>query len=650
MKKKKIFFLGGILSVMILLSSQVVIAQELCGKYDTASVNGGEYVVQNNVWGADTAQCIQINGTGFTVTVSNHNQGSVASYPSIYKGCHWGDCTNNSGLPLQVNQVSGAPFSYTVGSNRPSGTYNVSAEAWLSPSSDSAQGYDGGAEIMIWLDNSGMYPAGSQIGTFNGHDVYYSNVGWNFFTYVQTGRNSASGDIMDFINDAMSRGYVQPNWYLHDFEAGFELMVGGAGLAAESFSFSASGGGNYTPGPTDPPVTPDPTPTPTPTTPVSTVTPTPYATAPPTSAPGNGDGLLGEYFSDTNLSNLVMTRIDPVIDMNWGEGSPDSSLSADNYSIRWTGRIEAQISETCTIITRSDDGMRVWINNQMVIDDWIDHAASDETEASGTIYMDMGQQYDITVEYYEGSGEASAQLFWSNPYYSREIIPQSQLYSYGGTPGPTPVPTGTPQPGAGDVWFVPDTIAVGINSDFATEIHVNSGSQKLAAYGFDISYNALLNVRKSVGTDGVEEGPDGFVAAVNANSSGIIKISGFDTSGSGPGSDLHVITVHWAALSYTGDCTLDLEINDLGDENTDTIGSPRAIDGHVTITDVALGDVNGDGAIDIIDALRIAQYYVGLDPADFNAGAADTNCNGSIDIVDALLVAQYYVGLISGFC
>jgi hypothetical protein len=63
-----------------------------------------------------------------------------------------------------------------------------------------------------------------------------------------------------------------------------------------------------------------------------------------------------------------------------------------------------------------------------------------------------------------------------------------------------------------------------------------------------------------------------------------------------------------------------------------------------------LGDANGSGAIDIVDALIIAQYYVGLNPSGFIAGNADTNCDGSINIVDALLVAQYYVGLISGFC
>jgi predicted esterase len=62
-----------------------------------------------------------------------------------------------------------------------------------------------------------------------------------------------------------------------------------------------------------------------------------------------------------------------------------------------------------------------------------------------------------------------------------------------------------------------------------------------------------------------------------------------------------------------------------------------------------MGDVNGSGAIDIVDALLVAQAYVGLNPANYNADCADTNCSGSVDIVDALLIAQYYVGLISSF-
>jgi uncharacterized repeat protein (TIGR02543 family) len=63
----------------------------------------------------------------------------------------------------------------------------------------------------------------------------------------------------------------------------------------------------------------------------------------------------------------------------------------------------------------------------------------------------------------------------------------------------------------------------------------------------------------------------------------------------------------------------------------------------------SLGDVNHSGVIDIVDALVVAQFYVGLNPASYNAAQADVNASGNVDIVDALLIAQYYVGLISQF-
>ncbi|MBN1699884.1 MAG: dockerin type I repeat-containing protein [Spirochaetales bacterium] len=68
--------------------------------------------------------------------------------------------------------------------------------------------------------------------------------------------------------------------------------------------------------------------------------------------------------------------------------------------------------------------------------------------------------------------------------------------------------------------------------------------------------------------------------------------------------------------------------------------------GGIALFPQTLGDVNGSGSIDIVDALQIAQYYVGLSPSGFIVDAADTDCSGQVNIVDALRVAQYYVGLL----
>jgi hypothetical protein len=60
---------------------------------------------------------------------------------------------------------------------------------------------------------------------------------------------------------------------------------------------------------------------------------------------------------------------------------------------------------------------------------------------------------------------------------------------------------------------------------------------------------------------------------------------------------------------------------------------------------IVCGDVDGNGKADIIDALKIARYYVGLTPTSFDPSHADVNASGTVDIVDALKIAQYYVGL-----
>ena len=95
-----------------------------------------------------------------------------------------------------------------------------------------------------------------------------------------------------------------------------------------------------------------------------------------------------------------------------------------------------------------------------------------------------------------------------------------------------------------------------------------------------------------------------------------------------------------STATYTSDCgaksTMNFTINVSGPAVT-------------PVPSVTKGDVNGSGSIDIIDALLIAQWYVGINPANFNQSAADVNCSGSVDIIDALLVAQRYVGLISNF-
>ena len=147
--------------------------------------------------------------------------------------------------------------------------------------------------------------------------------------------------------------------------------------------------------------------------------------APPVGPIGTGTGLTGTYFADTTLTNAVVTRTDSTVNFDWGTSSPISGVGVDNFSVRWAGQVQAQFSETYTFSTVSDDGVRMWVNGQQLVDNWTDHAPM---ENSGTITLVAGQKYDVKIEFFENGGGAVAKLSWSSPSTAKQIAPVTQLY------------------------------------------------------------------------------------------------------------------------------------------------------------------------------------------------------------------------------
>ncbi len=141
-------------------------------------------------------------------------------------------------------------------------------------------------------------------------------------------------------------------------------------------------------------------------------------------APVRGAGLTGQYFGATDLSALRITRTDAGVDFNWGNGAPSTALSADRFSVRWTGRVTPRYSETYTFSVQADDGMRLWVDGRLVVDNWKEHRL---TETSGTIALVAGQSVDVRLEYYENAGSAAVRLLWSSATQKKEVIPAAQL-------------------------------------------------------------------------------------------------------------------------------------------------------------------------------------------------------------------------------
>ena len=154
---------------------------------------------------------------------------------------------------------------------------------------------------------------------------------------------------------------------------------------------------------------------------------------------GTGTGLRGDYYNITNFTGApTLTRTDPTVDFNWGAGSPDPLIPVDDFSARWSGQVQALDTDTYTFYVNSDDGVRLWVNNQELINSWI---LSGNGERSATMAMTQNTKYPIVMEYYEHQVTAQIHLRWTttngvNKGVVYEAIPTSQLYPATAVPQP----------------------------------------------------------------------------------------------------------------------------------------------------------------------------------------------------------------------
>jgi ELWxxDGT repeat protein len=137
-------------------------------------------------------------------------------------------------------------------------------------------------------------------------------------------------------------------------------------------------------------------------------------------------GLLGVYRADTSPGVAPVQRVDAQIDFHWGKGSPAATIPADGFSVRWSGELEALTTGTYTFHVRSDDGARLWIDDQLVIDHWGPHR---ERNAQGRLALVGGRRHRIRLEYRDVVGSAVVRLLWTPPGMRREVIPTTQLFA-----------------------------------------------------------------------------------------------------------------------------------------------------------------------------------------------------------------------------
>jgi outer membrane protein OmpA-like peptidoglycan-associated protein len=154
----------------------------------------------------------------------------------------------------------------------------------------------------------------------------------------------------------------------------------------------------------------------------------------PASALPTGDGLVGAYYRGPNFDQLVLSRRDATIDFDWNFRPPGPGLPAQYFSVRWTGWLLAPSTGRFLLHAQVDDGLRVWVDEELVLDEWRPQVVHDFT---ATVTLTQGRAYRLRVEYFQDILHTRAFLNWSPPeesnadrrLHANQPIPTRYLFS-----------------------------------------------------------------------------------------------------------------------------------------------------------------------------------------------------------------------------
>jgi hypothetical protein len=149
-------------------------------------------------------------------------------------------------------------------------------------------------------------------------------------------------------------------------------------------------------------------------------------------------GLTATYYDNRDFTGPSVTRVDARVDFDWQAGAPHASIGSDTFSARWTGKILPAHSERYTFYLSGDDGVRLVVNGQLVVDGW---QADVSFQHSGSIEFQGGRLYDIKLEYREDYGSSHVNLAWASASQPKQIVPTTALF-------PAEAVTATPVPAA----------------------------------------------------------------------------------------------------------------------------------------------------------------------------------------------------------
>jgi len=315
--------------------------------------------------------------------------------------------------------------------------------------------------------------------------------------------------------------------------------------------------------------------------------PAPEPEPEPETTPETGEiayvtGFAGQYFSGTNFERLLAVQVDETVDFNWGNGAPIPESPDDNFSVRWSGIFTAPHASGTNdyeFSVRTNDGVRLYANGELVINDWSSHAPTTFTYNRS---MNSGEELRLTIEYYEGTGTAVAQYSARNLSTNSNVDTASTIIS----PDMTQLASvDSDSDGIPDTWelqyglnaWIPD--ADGVNND--------SGISNIEAYESGLDPYTLTNVS---GDSSQTTAPETSEPAPS-ETGGTVTLTWTAPSTRMDGSSIALSEIDYYVINYGQDvANLDQSVNVGGGEDNYTFSNLKSGTWYFTIRVV---DTNG---------------------------------------------------------
>lgn len=154
----------------------------------------------------------------------------------------------------------------------------------------------------------------------------------------------------------------------------------------------------------------------------------------------NNEAIYGasKWIKSGEDKPVSLERIDTCIDFNWVRNSPGYPIVEDHFTANWSGYIRPDLTGEYVFSAVADDGMKLYIDGNLILDLWETEVESTDSEAmrvaaqeeyKSRIFLEKGKFYPVKIEFREKTHAASISLYWENEFQPKAVVPKKNLFT-----------------------------------------------------------------------------------------------------------------------------------------------------------------------------------------------------------------------------